>query len=332
MDSKPIMTANTNIPAFVSAHREEWEALDRALVAFHRQRGPKSVDELEKLHELYLRVTQHLSFCQTYFPQIPTTVYLNELAVRAHNTLYRDQVTSRQQLKTFFGRTFIHLLVERVNFIALAALLMVLGGIAGFFSVLIEPLNLHTLLPQGISGSIDPASLGQYDYTINSAQFSADIMTNNIRVAFLAFAGGATLGLLTVYILIFNGLLIGAIAAVYWQYGNFYDFWAYIVPHGMIELTAIFIAGGAGLLMGYKIIVPGLYPRIYQLKKQTLQSVQLLLGTLPLFVIAGLIEGFITPSTLSLEAKYAVAVVTVLGLAGYVYYGKRTFVKALVEK
>ena len=137
----------------------------------------------------------------------------------------------------------------------------------------------------------------------------------------LAFAGGITFGLLTVYLLIYNGIIVGAIAALFWHYGKSYEFWAYIVPHGMIELTAIFIAGGAGLLMGYKLFVPGRYSRGYQLKQQAKRSVLLLLGTIPLFVIAGIIEGFITPSTLSLEAKYLIAGLTVIGLILYILVG-----------
>src|SRR5699024_5409235 len=102
---------------------------------------------------------------------------------------------------------------------------------------------------------------------IDSSLMSAEIMTNNIQVAILAFASGITFGLLTVYVLVYNGLIVGGIAAVYWHAGMSYEFWAYIVPHGMIELTAIFIAGGAGLLMGYKLFVPGSFSRGFQLKR-----------------------------------------------------------------
>ncbi len=156
---------------------------------------------------------------------------------------------------------------------------------------------------------------------------SATIMTNNIKVAFFAFAGGITFGLITVYMLVYNGIIIGAMAALFWHYGKTYEFWAYIVPHGMIELTAIFIAGGAGLLMGYKLFVPGRFTRGFQLKYQAKRSVQLLLGTIPLFVIAGIIEGFITPASLSLETKYSVAFITVIGLILYITIGKLLLTK-----
>lgn len=320
MDQKQYEIAYTNIPAFVSAHRADWEALEKTLATCQGPRGPRTPVELETLHDLYLKVTQHLSFCQTYFPDIQTTSYLNDLAVRAHNTLYRGQVTSRRQIRDFFGRTFVRLLSECRVFIIIAAALFGAGGVAGFLAVLADPLNLYTVISPEIAAAIDPAALGRYDHPIDSAAMSAQIMTNNMRVAILAFAGGATLGLLTVYLLLYNGLLIGALAAVYWSYGNFYDFWAFIVPHGMIELTAIFIAGGSGLLMGYRVLVPGIYLRSYRLKTQALQSVQLLLGTIPLFIIAGLIEGFITPAAIPLAVKYLVAALTILALIIYIKF------------
>ena len=167
--------------------------------------------------------------------------------------------------------------------------------------------RMYSILPAEMAQGVNPEQLGSADGQVNSSVMSASIMTNNIQVGILAFAGGVTFGLLTVYVLIYNGILVGALAGLFWHHGKSYEFWAYIVPHGMIELTAIFIAGGAGLLMGYKLFVPGQFSRGYQLKTQAKRSVQLLIGTIPLFVIAGLIEGFITPAAIPLGVKYSVA-------------------------
>lgn len=195
-----------------------------------------------------------------------------------------------------------------------------------------DPLHIYSILPAEISQGVDPDKLGKGTNALDSSLMSAEIMTNNIKVAIFAFAGGITFGLVTVYLMVYNGIIIGALAALFWHHGKSYDFWAYIVPHGMIELTAIFIAGGAGLLMGYKLFVPGQYTRGYQLKQHAKRSVQLLLGTIPLFVIAGTIEGFITPAKISLEAKYFVAVLTVAGLILYVIIGKLRWAKSIPIK
>jgi uncharacterized membrane protein SpoIIM required for sporulation len=170
---------------------------------------------------------------------------------------------------------------------------------------------------------INPTQLGEGHDSVNSPVLSTMIMTNNMKVAMFAFVGGITLGILPIYLLLFNGLLVGALAAVYAQADSSYAFWAYILPHGVIELTAIFIAGGAGLHMGYRLLVPGRYDRKHQFLLAAKESAQLLLATLPLFVVAGVIEGYITPSGLSLETKYGVALLTLMVLFGWYAWGLR---------
>ncbi|MEH7384494.1 stage II sporulation protein M [Bacillus sp. JJ1521] len=316
-----------NIKQFVKQHRDDWKQLEQLITTLHKRRKHKGSNDINEFHRLYQKCAGHLSYSQTYFPNEEITPYLNGLVSKAHNLLYKDQVSSFGQIRYFFSTKFIGLLLEQWKFVVVAFALFTLGGIGSFVSILQDPLHMFSILPAEIAQGVDPDYLGSQDGEVDSSLMSATIMTNNIQVAILAFASGITFGLLTVYILIYNGIIIGALAGLFWHYGKTYDFWAYIVPHGMIELTAIFIAGGAGLLMGYKLIVPGSYTRGYQLKHQAKRSVQLLLGTIPLFVIAGIIEGFITPAAISLEAKYAVAFITVIGLILYVVTGKLFLVK-----
>ncbi|KGP74139.1 stage II sporulation protein M [Pontibacillus yanchengensis] len=310
-----------NYKHFVQQHRQEWAQLEELITALHKN-NQKSAEQLESFQRLYQKAAQHLSYSQTYFPDAESTTYLNELVGKAHNMLYRDQVSSLQQLKQFFGSSFIQLLANQWKFVFVAMALFILGAAGAYIAVWQDAMHLYAILPDSMSTAIQPEKIGSHNGGVNSPVMSAEIMTNNIRVAVLAFAGGITFGLLTVYLLIYNGIIVGALAAFFWHYGKAYDFWAFIVPHGLIELTAIFIAGGSGLLMGYKLLVPGELPRSYQLKTQALRSVKLFLGTIPLFIVAGLIEGFITPASISLEAKYLVAFITVIGLVLYVSIGK----------
>jgi uncharacterized membrane protein SpoIIM required for sporulation len=308
------------LKTFIQQNRSDWEQLENKLRELKKRKV--SPDRIDQFQLLYRKAAHHLSFAQTYFPNEDVTAYLNELVAKAHNTFYRNQTTSLYQLKTFFGTTFVKLLAEQQRFVLFAMLLFTIGMVGSFLSVLDDPLHLYSILPGDISLAVDPEMVGEGLDGINSPMMSAMIMTNNIQVSFLAFAGGLTLGIGTIYLLIYNGIIVGALAALFMQHDMTYEFWAYIVPHGMIELTAIFIAGGAGLMMGYHFIVPGRYPRIFQLKRQTIRSVQLLLGTLPLFILAGIIEGFLTPAPISLEAKYAIAFATVVGLILYVWLGQ----------
>lgn len=314
------------VKQFVQQNRQDWKQLEHIMARMERRTKLTGAD-IDLFHRLYQKSAQHLSYSQTYFSDEEVTVYLNGLVSNAHNILYKDQVSSGKQIHRFFSTVFIGLLLDQWKFIVAAMLLFTFGAIAGFISVATNQLHLYALLPAEMAQGVDPEQLGANHGSIDSSLMSAEIMTNNIQVAILAFAGGITFGILTVYLLLFNGLMVGALAAVFWHYGMSYEFWAYIVPHGMIELTAIFIAGGAGLLMGYKLFVPGRFSRVFQLKQQAKRSVQLLLGTIPLFVIAGLIEGFITPAALSLEMKYLVAFLTVIGLIVYMVSGRNRLEK-----
>ncbi|MCP3740075.1 stage II sporulation protein M [Rossellomorea sp. BNER] len=316
-----------NVKQFVKQHREDWQQLEQMLTILHKRKRKIKGSDIEQFNRLYQKSAQNLSYCQTYFPKEDVTLYLNELVSKSHNLLYRDQISSMKQIRHFFGVKFVGLLLEQWKFIVVAMMLFTIGALGGFFSILDDPQNAYSVLPENIAQGVDPEQLGKNDGQVDASLMSTSIMTNNIQVAILAFAGGVTFGLLTVYLLIYNGLIVGGIAAVFWHHDKTYEFWAYIVPHGMIELTAIFIAGGAGLLMGYKLFVPGHYSRGHQLKQQAKRSVQLLLGTIPLFVIAGVIEGFITPAAISLEAKYIVAFLTVVGLILYIVIGKLLLAK-----
>jgi len=311
-----------NVKQFVKMHREEWKQLEQLVIKMSKRRNAITGDTITQYHQLYQKTAQNLSYSQTYFPNDEVTGYLNGLVSKSHNLLYKDQISSFKQIRHFFSTTFIGLLVEQWKFVVAAMILFLVGAVGSFIAVVNDPLNIYAILPAEITQGVNPDQLGKGDGAVDSSLMSASIMTNNIKVAIFAFAGGITFGLVTVYLLIYNGIIIGTLAALFWHHEKSYDFWAYIVPHGMIELTAIFIAGGAGLLMGYKLFVPGHYTRGYQLKHHAKRSVQLLLGTIPLFIIAGVIEGFITPADISLEAKYIVAFLTVVGLVLYVVIGK----------
>ncbi|QQK78416.1 stage II sporulation protein M [Salicibibacter cibarius] len=311
-----------DIQDFIKKHKATWRDLEEK-VAFFRKR-PKEIQgkHIDELTQAYKKVSSHYAYLKTIDPRDEATLYLNQLVSSAHHLLYQEQNRSSQQLKYFFQSYFIALIHKRRFFIVLAFLLFTLGGAFGAVSIAMDPLNLYLILPPEMTAGIDPEQIGEGHDQISEPLMATTIMTNNIQVAILAFLGGITFGIFTVYILLFNGLIIGAMAAVFWQAGQTYMFWAYILPHGILELAIIFVAGGAGLYMGYRMLVPGTAPRKYQIGRAASESLQLLLGTIPLFVIAGLIEGYVTPSTtLSPEMKYAFALMTLALIVLYYVYG-----------
>ncbi|UKS26825.1 stage II sporulation protein M [Paenibacillus sp. HWE-109] len=310
-----------DITRFIREHKSQWTELEELLKQLTKRKNRLQASHINRFTELYKAVSAHLATLQTHLPGDETTVYLNHLISQAHNTMYQESNKSTTQLRTFFLHYFPSLIQARGLFVGFALLLFLLGGLLGFLSVWKDPLNLSLIMPGGMAENIDPSKTADPRGDIHSPLVSTAIMTNNIRVAILAFISGVTLGIGTIYLMVSNGLLIGALAAVFMQSGKSYVFWAYILPHGIIELTAIFIAGGAGLYMGYRFFVPGPYPRKLLFLESAKESAQLLIGTIPLFVIAGIIEGYITPSTLSLEMKYVIACATLLILVLYYLYG-----------
>jgi uncharacterized membrane protein SpoIIM required for sporulation len=138
-------------------------------------------------------------------------------------------------------------------------------------------------------------------------QASTWIMTNNISVSFLAFAMGMTFGLGTLYLMVFNGLMAGTLGGLCYTHGLSVPFWSFVLPHGVIELTAIFIAGGAGFLLGGALLFPGDLPRKDALLKRARQAGRLILGCVPLLVIAGIVEAFFSPLHVDAGLKFGMA-------------------------
>jgi uncharacterized membrane protein SpoIIM required for sporulation len=147
---------------------------------------------------------------------------------------------------------------------------------------------------------------------------SSAIMSNNILVSFTAFAGGILAGIGTVYMMVFNGLMIGTIAVACHRAGLSVSLWSFVAPHGALELPAIFMAGGAGLLMAKGLLAPGFLSRRDSLTEATAVAVRLVLGVIPLLIVAGVIEGFISPTDIPVSMKFALGASMFVLLAGYV--------------
>ena len=153
-------------------------------------------------------------------------------------------------------------------------------------------------------------------YTV-APMASSSLMTHNISVTFLIFASGITFGVGTFYLLALNGLLIGTVAALCINHNLALEFWSFLLPHGSLELTAVVIAGGAGLVIGHALIDPGPYLRSEVLALRSKQAAKLIAGCIPLLAMAGLIEAFLSPSPLPAMLKIIFSIVLFLALLGF---------------
>lgn len=299
--------------------RRRYEPLWAELEELLKRRGKRR--DAARLGKLYRETTGHLSFARTYFPDLDVTAYLNGLVGRAHSFLYGKSEGQWMDVGRFFAVEFPAAVRRNIAFFAVSWGIMLVGMVVGFVTVLRSTSALYALLPASFVQGFNPMQAGPH--AVDQPLMASLIMTHNIFVTFQAFIGAFTLGLLTMWALYYNGLLLGALAALFLRSHRSLIFWSLILPHGFTELTAIAVAGGAGLLVGYRLIVPGIFTRAESLRRSAADGARMLAGVMTMLVIAGTIEGFLTPSHLSLAFKYVFAFATALAWVIYFTFAGR---------
>jgi uncharacterized membrane protein SpoIIM required for sporulation len=255
--------------------------------------------------------------------------YVNRLVSGAHNLLYRRRTIAPSAVVRFLFFTVPQEMLRSSRMIMLAALLLFVPLGVTAVAVVRDPESAATFLPPGMLDRAEEGvraareGEGYVDVPeIYRPTMASSIIANNIQVAFLAFASGITAGTLTVWVLISNGLSIGAIIGLYASKGIASLIFAFIAPHGVLELFAICVAGAAGLLFGAAIFVPGDRTRRRALVENGRRAASLVAGATFLLLFAGLLEGFISPIPWwPLELKLAVSAVTALALYVYLRQG-----------
>ena len=308
---------------FVEQRAAAWESLDRLLTRM-QGRGVRALaaPEVEELGRLYRTLASDLAYAQARAYDSRLLSYLNRLTARAHACVYGAQAQSgRARIAHFYGETFPREFRRSFLPIAICACLTILGAIVAYSVITLHPGDAYALLPAQVIPAAIHKSLHNSNFRFDTGQSplaSSLIITNNIRVAILAFAGCVTLGILTVYIILSNGLMLGGTAALFTRAGFGRDFWATIAPHGVLELTAIQIAGAAGLLIAAGIVAPGRYRRRDAITTNAKRAGVLIVGVASMLVVAGTIEGFFSPLRISAESRIAFGVGTAILLLLYV--------------
>lgn len=322
----PCYNPSVDERAFVERRRPDWERLIIILdKASSTRLKSLSGDELTDLSKLYRRLTSDLAYVTANSTNEELITYLNELAGRAHGYLYSEVAQSPWlTLRNFLLRGFPILFREKKRFIAMSALIMLLGTLFSAIVVRLDPATTDNFYP----ASYTKADTGPHEHTDNPVPltFSSFLMVNNIKVSLAAFAGGITFGIYTIIVLIENGLMLGAFAANPPPgLRDPLDWCAYIFPHGVIELTAIVIAGAAGLILGWALIAPRNLTRWDSLRKSSREALPLIGGVVAMLIVAGILESCVARSPLPRELKLCVAVLTTIGLTLYfTFAGSRT--------
>jgi uncharacterized membrane protein SpoIIM required for sporulation len=308
---------------FVHKKQTAWSELDALLNKIPSGNiRALSASELDRLGYLYRQVTSDLAIARRDFPHDRVVRYLNDLAARSHSSIYQAPPLKKNLIRNFFRFGFPQLFRENFLFMIIAFLLFTIAFSATYLMVLAEPEFGERLVSPRLVKTIKQKEMWTNIPEQQRNIASSFIMTNNIRVAFAAFALGITFTLGTVYILLLNGAHLGAVGALCQVHGLSLPLWSFVSPHGYIELTVIFIAGGAGLKMGYALIDPKLSTRKQALITAAKHAVTLLGGCVPLLVIAGTIEGFVSPSSLSPWTKILCGALSGMLLYSYLLLAK----------
>jgi uncharacterized membrane protein SpoIIM required for sporulation len=292
----------------MNKHKPFWARLDD-LVKRTGTRGVQALshNELQELGLLYRQSASDLSATREDASSQQLARYLNQLLGRAHNLIYMGRRGSSKGMFTFYRRTYPQIFRETFSY-SLAAFIVFLAGAGfGFLLCLHDPSFPRHILGAQMMDTIDRREMWTHSVVTMKPLASSGIMTNNLVVSFITFAYGLTAGIGTLYLLVMNGMLFGVISTACWQAAMAGQLFSFVAPHGVLELPAIFIAGGGGFLIARGLLFPGYLSRRDSLSRAGGQAVKLMLGTIPMLVIAGIIEGFISPTDLAPAVKYLLA-------------------------
>lgn len=253
--------------------------------------------ELQELGLLYRQTASDLAAVREDVTSAQLTTYLNLLLGRAHNLIYMGRRPRLGGIVHFYKETYPRIFRDTLPLTTLAFVLFALAGIAACAVTLRDPAFAHRVLGPRMMEKIERREMWTESVVAIKPAAASGIMTNNLSVAFTTFAFGITAGVGTIWMMVLNGMLIGVVGAATWKAGMAGQLWTFVAPHGVLELPAIFIAGGAGLEIARGMLFPGLLPRRESLAQAGGRAAKLLLGTVPMLFVAGIVEGFLSPDT-----------------------------------
>ena len=280
--------------AFVKQNKDKWKEFESLLT------NNKAISP-DQLSDLYVEVTDDLSYAKTFFNGSNTERYLNQLASKAHQLIYTTKKEPKNRLFTFFKSEFPNLMYHHQRELLIAFIVFILFVSIGAFSAASEGDFVRSILGdtyvnmtlKNIENN-DPMAVYKEQGEFN---MFLGITLNNIKVALFAFAYGILFGIGTLYILMRNAIMLGSFQYFFYEKGLLWESARTIWIHGTIEISVIIIAGAAGLVLGNGILFTGTYPRLESFKRGVINGLKILISTIPFFIIAGFLEGFVTRHT-----------------------------------
>ncbi len=277
--------------AFVKQNKEKW-------ILFEQGMANNSKINPDDLANYYIQLTNDLAYAQTYYPESKTLLYLNSLASQAHQSIYKNKKETKNRLLSFWGREFPLFFMQYHKTLLYAFVIFGIATFIGSISALNDASFVRLILGDAyVNKTLENIAQGDPTAIYKSGSEIGTflgITINNIRVAFLAFSFGVITSIGTGYVLFSNGVMLGAFITFFYTKGVLFEASKQIWLHGTIEISVIVIAGCAGLIMGNSILFPKTYSRRVSFMKGAKDGLKVVISTIPFFIIAGFIEGFIT--------------------------------------
>lgn len=280
--------------AFINKSYDRWKEFE-ALLNDHKKANP------DKLAELFIQITDDLAYAQTRYPDSKTTQYLNSLAYKVHQAIYKNKKETGDRFITFWKYELPQIMFGARKKLLYAFIIFGISTLIGALSAAHDETFVRLILGDGyVNMTLENIEKGEpmgvYG-SMGEANMFALITFNNIRVSFLAFAAGLFLSFGTGFLLFSNGVMLGAFQYFFYQKGLFLTSFLTIWIHGTLEISSIIIAGAAGLVMGNSILFPETYSRMESFKRGAIKGLKMVIGLIPLFITAGFLESFITRQT-----------------------------------
>ena len=304
---------------FVRQNKDKWQRFESAL-------QNNSLLSPAQLSSLYLEVTDHLSYAQTFYAGSNTHQYLNSLASRAHQKIYRNKKEPGNRFITFFTEEFPKEFYHYQKQLLLAFLVFALFVAAGSFSAASDGAFVRSILGDAyVNMTLDNIAnndpMAVYK-KMGEMEMFLGITINNVRVALMAFVFGIFAGLGTLFIIMQNAIMLGSFQYFFYDKGLLWESVRTIWIHGTIEISVIIVAACAGLVVGKGILFPGTYSRLTSFIKGIKAGLKIVISTIPFFILAGFLEGFVTRHTQMPDwlAILIIAASLALVLFYYVFY------------
>jgi uncharacterized membrane protein SpoIIM required for sporulation len=292
---------------WILKRRPHWDRLSALLAQSDAGGlGRLSRAELQEIALLYRQVAADLSVLRQDSTARSYSLHVNQLLARAHHIIYAGRKTNLLTLFRFLRDEYPLIFQKQLGYIGVSLAVSVAWGVLGAVLTTARPEFMrHFVGPQMIA-TMERHRMWTESIVTIAPMETSHIMTNNLSVCFVMFAGGILFGLGTFFNLYVNGMMLGVIGAACHQYGMSLALWSFVAPHGSLELPSIIIAGGAGFRLGHAMLFPGALRWKESIARGGIEATKLVSGIIPMLVVAGCLEGFFSPSQAPIWLKFTV--------------------------